>query len=86
MVGTPRMASGAATGVTARKAGGTSVVRRSTTLVAPLHAARTAQRAVPTTEDAALGSPLKNYEYCCFFKNGPPTRRDEGAYPSGICD
>ena len=33
-----------------------------------------------------LNSPLKNYGYCCFAQNGPPTRRDEGAYPSWICD
>jgi hypothetical protein len=30
----------------------------------------------------ALNSPLKNYGYCCFAQNGPPTRRDEGKYPS----
>jgi len=34
--------------VTARRAGGTYAVLRPTTLVAPLNAARTAQRAVPT--------------------------------------
>ncbi len=28
-----------------------------------------------------LHSPLKNYGYCCFARNGPTTRRDEGAYP-----
>ena len=31
---------------------------------------------------ARVSSQLKNYGYCCFSKNGPPTRRDEGAYPS----
>ena len=32
--------------------------------------------------EGSLSSPLKNYGYRCFSKNGPPTRRDEGAYPS----
>jgi prepilin-type N-terminal cleavage/methylation domain-containing protein len=47
LVGTARMASGAATAVTARKARGKFAVGRPATLVAPLDAAQTAQRAVP---------------------------------------
>ena len=50
LVGTSRMAGGAATDVPARKAGGMFAVGRPSTLVAPLYAARTAQRAVPTIE------------------------------------
>jgi hypothetical protein len=48
VVGTALFASGVATAVTARKARGTFSTRSPTTLVAPLNAARTAQRAVPT--------------------------------------
>jgi uncharacterized protein (DUF302 family) len=36
--------------------------------------------------DLPLSSPLKNYGYCCFAQNGPPTRRDEGEYPLWIFD
>jgi len=48
MGGTALFASGAATAVTARKARETFCTRSPATLVAPLNAARTAQRAVPT--------------------------------------
>ena len=60
LVGTSRLASGAATAVTARKAGGTSAVLRPTTPIAPLNAARTAvaaplaKRAVPASKAFTL--------------------------------
>jgi hypothetical protein len=71
MVGMALFASGAATAVTARKAGEICPILCPTTFIAPLDAARTAQRAVPAKIPIlALANALR-----LFMLNSSPHER-----------